>query len=168
VIRRLLVLCVTLVCCLALTSCGGDDEAKADNLGIPAYARTNDEKGAQGFARYWVDTLNKATTSGDTKQLRKISQKSCTTCTDFADQLDKIYADGGHVETDGFEVKKMANEANIPPPGAGVSVILTATPQTVVASEGAKPRELKGGDVRFRFIMLREGEHWEMDRMDVG
>jgi hypothetical protein len=159
---------VSLACCLALTSCGGGDEKKTDDLGIPAYARTNDEKGAQGFARYWIDTLNEATTSGDTKQFRKISQKSCKTCTDFAKQLDDIYAKGGHVETEGFQIKKMANEANIPAPGAGVSVVATATPQKVYASKGAEPRSLKGGDVRFRFIMLRNGEHWEMDRIDIG
>ena len=60
--------------------------------GFPAYVTTNDEKGAQNFARYWIDTLNKATTSGDTKKLKKLQKASCTTCADFAKQLDDIYA----------------------------------------------------------------------------
>ena len=168
-ICRLIVLCLSLVCCLALTACSDDgDGAESDNLGIPAYARSNDEKGTQGFARYWIDTLNEATTSGDTKQLKRISQPSCEVCTDFAKRLDDIYANGGRVETEGFQVKQIANEANVEPPGAGVSVILTATPQTVVESKGAKPRKIEGGDVRFRLIMLRQGEHWEMDRIDIG
>ncbi len=84
--------------------------------GFPAYVTTNDEKGAQSFARYWIDTLNKATTSGDTKKLEEAQQGSCTTCADFAKQLDDIYGAGGHVETDGFKVKKILNEAGVPGP----------------------------------------------------
>ncbi len=167
-IRRLLVLCVSLLCCLALSSCGGGDEDPKTVDGFPAYVTTNNEKGAQNFARYWIDTLNDATTSGDTKKLRTLQKDSCTTCTDFAKQLDDIYAKGGHVETDGFKVKKAVNEAGVPKPGAGVSMVLTATPQKVYATKDAKPRELKGGDLRLRLIMVRVKDHWTMDRIDIG
>jgi hypothetical protein len=171
VIRRLLVLSVSLLCALALSSCSKDDGASSDGQtvdGFPAYVTTNDEKGAQSFARYWIDTLNNATTSGDTKKLKSIQKASCTTCADFAKQLDDIYGAGGHVETDGFKVKKILNEAGVPAPGAGVSVTLTATPQKVFKAKGATPRSLKGGEVRLRLIMVRVKNHWEMDRIDVG
>jgi len=169
VIRRLLVLLVSLVCALALTSCSDDGgSSKKSTSGIPEYARTNDDRGAQNFARYWIDTLNKATVTGDTKKLKKLQKKSCETCTDFAKQLDTIYAAGGHVKTDGFKVKSLVKDAGIPKPGAGVSATLNATPQTVVAKKGAAPRTLKGGDLRLRLIMVRVGDHWSMDRIDVG
>lgn len=169
-IRRLLLLSVSLACALALSSCGdrtGADSPKTVD-GFPAYVTSNDEKGAQNFARYWIDTLNKATTSGDTKKLKTLQKKSCETCTDFAKQLDDIYAAGGHVETKGFEVKKIANEAGVPAPGAGVSVVLTATPQKLYKAKGAVPRSLKGGDLRLRLIMVRVSHHWAMDRIDIG
>ena len=168
VIRRLLVLCVSLACCLAVSACkGGDSDSKTVD-GFPAYVTSNDEKGAQNFARYWVTTLNQATTSGKTEKFKALNKDSCDTCTDFAKQLDDIYAAGGHVETDGFKVKKIANEAGVPKPGAGVSVVLTATPQKVYKSKGAAPRSLKGGDLRLRLIMVREKSHWVMDRVDIG
>jgi hypothetical protein len=169
VIRRLLVLCVSLVCCLVLSSCnsGGSDAANTVD-GFPAYVTGNDEKGAQNFARYWIDTLNTATTSGDTTKLRTLQKPSCETCADFAKQLDEIYGAGGHVETEGFKVKKLANEAGVPSPGAGVSVVLTATPQKVYKTKGATPRSLEGGDLRLRLIMVRVEDHWLMDRIDVG
>jgi hypothetical protein len=157
------------VCCLALSSCNGGDDKDAQTVdGFPAYITTNDEKGAQSFSRYWIDTLNKATTSGDTKKLKTLQKSSCQTCTDFAKQLDDIYAKGGHVETDGFKVKKIVNEAGVPAPGAGVSVTLTATPQKVYATKDAKVRELKGGELRLRLIMVRVKSHWVMDRIDIG
>lgn len=172
-IRRLLVLSVSLVCCLLLSSCSGGNAGGTSGDGqtvdgFPAYVTTNDEKGAQSFARFWIDTLNEATTSGDTTKLKSIQKPSCTTCADFAKQLDDIYGAGGHVETDGFSVKKILNEAGVPAPGAGVSVTLTATPQKVYKAKGAPPRSLKGGEVRLRLIMVRVKSHWEMDRIDVG
>lgn len=169
-IRRLLVLLVSLTCSLALSSCndsGGERTTRAKD-GIPLYATTNDARGAQNFARYWIDTLNRATTSGDTKKLKTLQKPTCATCTDFAKQLDDIYAAGGRVETHGFKVKKIVNESGIPKPGAGVSVLLTATPQKVYKTKDAAVRSLKGGDLRLRLIMVRADAHWVMDRIDVG
>jgi hypothetical protein len=168
VIRRLLLPCVALVCALVLSSCGGGDDSPATVDGFPAYVTANNEKGAQSFARYWVDTLNKATTSGDTAKFKKLNKDSCSTCADFAKQLDDIYGAGGRVETDGFKIKRVLNEAGVPAPGAGVSLVLTATPQKVYAKKGATARELKGGDLRLRLIMVRVQEHWVMDRIDIG
>ena len=167
-IRRATVLLVSLLCCFALASCNGNNSDAKSVDGIPAYATANTPAGAQGFARYWITTLNKATVDGKTKKLRTLQKKSCTTCTDFANQLDTIYAKGGHVDTKGFKVKKILNDSSVPKPGAGVSVVLTATPQTVVASQGAKPRHIKGGDLRLRLIMVRVSNHWVMDRIDIG
>jgi hypothetical protein len=170
VIRRSLALLLSLVCLAALASCkssnSNDDPKTVD--GIPAYATTNDTKGAQNFVRYWIDTLNKATVTGDTKKLKTLQKATCTVCTDFANKLDTIYGKGGHVETNGFKVNRLVNDSSIPKPGVGVSAALTATPQTVVASKGATPQHLKGGDLRLRLIMVREKDHWVMDRIDPG
>ena len=96
-----------------LSSCAvaAEDATPTTVDGFPAYVTANDEQGAQSFARYWIDTLNKATTSGDTTKFKKLNKASCTTCADFAKQLDGIYAAGGHVETEGFKIKKILNEA---------------------------------------------------------
>jgi hypothetical protein len=173
VIRRVLAVALPVVCCLALTSCGDDEGGSGSKGGgsvdgIPAYATTDDAKGAQNFARYWIDTLNEATVSGDTDKLKTLQKGSCSTCSDFARQLDAIYGKGGHVDTRGFTVKKLVTDSSVPDPGAGVSVVLTAAPQTVVLSKGAAPKKYPGGDSRYRMVMLREDDHWVMDRIDVG
>jgi hypothetical protein len=160
------------VCCLSLSACGDDGGGTSKDAktvdGFPAYVTTNDEKGAQNFARYWIDTFNHATTSGDTKRITELNKASCTTCADFVKTIDGIYAKGGHVETKGLTVKKILNEAGVPAPGAGVSVVLTAAPQTVTPSKGAKPKTYKQSEVRFRLIMVRVKSHWLMDRIDIG
>ncbi|NUR08053.1 MAG: hypothetical protein HOQ22_13955 [Nocardioidaceae bacterium] len=170
-IRRVLAPLLSLVCLVALASCndsGGGSDAPKTVDGIPAYAAANTEKGAQNFARYWVDVLNKATVTGDTKKLESLQKDSCEGCKVFTDRLNAIYQAGGHVETKGFNVKTLLTDSSIPKPGAGVSATLTATPQTVVEKKGAKPTKRPGGDVRVRLIMVRENDHWVMDRIDLG
>jgi hypothetical protein len=166
--KRLLVLVLTVLLGLPLSSCGGDDTPAApkDSSGIPAYARSYDEKGAQNFARYWIDTFNEATTTGDTKKLKSLNKASCTTCADFAKTIDDVYAQGGRIETKGLKVKNLVSEANIPKPGAGVSVTLSATPQKVFPTKDAKPKVYKQTDVRLRLILVRVQQHWVMNRID--
>jgi hypothetical protein len=164
VIRRSLACLVALVCCLTLASCtDSSDSAGPGSSGgpsIPTAAKADTEDGVKQFASYWIDTLNEATTSGDTQQLKELALKSCTVCTDFADRLDKIYADGGHVETDGFQVKSATMDAGMTEKAAGVLLNLNATPQTVFEKKGAKPEEHQGGQLRLRMLVSREGDHW--------
>ena len=181
VIRRLFLLLVSLACCVALSSCGGDGNANGNGNSkanvdqatassgpdIPAYARSNDERGAHKFAEYWIETLNKATTSGNTKKLKTLQKKSCERCADFASQIDRIYAAGGRVETQGFQVKRLLTEAGVPKPGAGVSATVQVTPQTVYRTKKAEPQQYTGSELRLRMIMVRVGDHWLMDRIDL-
>ena len=53
--------------------------------------------------------------------------------------------------------------------GSGsLNLVAYSTPQKVYATKDAKPRELKGGDLRLRLIMVRVKDHWVMDRIDIG
>ena len=127
---------------LALTAaCGGDDsDAIAEDR--PAYANQTGTEGAQKFAGYWVEQMNEATTSGETDELRSLGLKACETCSDFPQQLDDIY------------------EAGATDKQVGMLLTVTIPPNTVYATEDAKPQEYPGGDQRFRMIVVREAQHW--------
>lgn len=176
--KRLLATAASLACCLALASCNGN--------GTPAHAHAKAHQSsgsaspsahptlpastlasAKKFTSQWVGTLNTATTTGNTTKLKAISAKSCTACTDFAKQLDVIYAAGGHVDSKGWSVQRIipieGNNAKEP----GLYVTVTIAPQKVYRKKGSKPQTYKGGDKNFQFFLLRKGDGWVMQRIDV-
>ena len=157
---------LTAVLLLSFTAaCGSDDNSSDESSGSadgerPAYADNAGEAGAQQFVTYWTDTLNKATTSGKTAELKALATDDCDACADFAGQLDKIYADGGHVESDGWTVDKMVPEAGATDDEVGLMVTFDVAPQKVFATKDAKPQEFEGGQQGFRFHLVREDGDW--------
>ena len=145
---------------LSLAACGGDDEPTADE--VPAYADNAGEAGAEQFVGYWTDTLNEATTSGETADLKALAAPGCQACTDFAAQLDDIYAGGGHVESEGWEINKIVPEAGASDDEVGLLVTFAVSPQKVYESEDAKAQEFEGGNQGFRFHLVRDEGTWQV------
>lgn len=170
-IRRFAALCAAAAVCFAVASCSSSSDkpsAQSSNAaGIPSYATSNDDHGAQEFASYWVDTLNKATVSGKTAQLKAISDKGCSRCNDFLQQLNKMYAAGGHVETKGWAVQAMVPETGLPKNVAAVKVAVKVAPQTVYRTAKSQPEKVKGGEMTFRLVMGRQDNHWIVQNIDL-
>lgn len=145
---------------LSLAACGGDDEPTADE--VPAYADNAGEAGAEQFVGYWTDTLNTATASGETEDLKALASPECQACTDFATQLDQIYADGGRVESEGWEINKIVPEAGATDDEVGLLVTFAVSPQKVFESEDAKPQKFEGGNQGFRFHLVRDEGTWQV------
>ena len=167
-IRRFAAVCAAVACLFAVSSCG-DDGSKPSGEGsvVPSYANGNDEHGAEQFASYWVDTLNKATVSGKTEKLKALGTKDCTRCTDFAAQLDKIYAAGGHVETNGWKVQTVIPERGLPKELTGLSMKVQVAPQSVVKQDGADAEQHEGGALTVRMILTRSDDHWVVKSLDI-
>ena len=155
-------------CLFAVSSCGDDASKSSPGASaVPSYASGNNQHGAEQFASYWVDTLNKATVSGKTGQLKTLGLKSCTRCTDFAHQLDTIYAAGGRVETAGWKVQTVLPESGLPQDVTGLSVKVQVSPQSVVKQKGASAEEHKGGALVVRMILTRTDDHWVVKSLDI-
>jgi hypothetical protein len=161
VIRRLAALSAVLL--LALTACGGDSDAVAEAR--PEYANQTGEPGAEKFAGYWVDQVNKATATGDTKGLRSLGLSGCQVCTDFPKQVDGIYKAGGRVESEDWTIKSVVPEAGATDKQVGMLITVTVPPNTVYATADAKPKKYPGGDQRFRMIVVRQAEHWMIKQL---
>lgn len=140
---------------LAVSACGGGEESDR-----PDFARNPGATGAQQFVDYWVDTVNRATETGDTTQLASLADPSCTTCAEFTKRLDSIYEAGGSVETEDWEIVEMVPEGGATEDRATILVRVEIPPQEVVESEGAEPSPVPGGTQSFRITMERTEGDW--------
>jgi hypothetical protein len=62
---------------------------------LPAIAKRNDATGAANFVLYWVKVSNYASHTGETQELRAISDESCGGCASYARLYERTYAAGG-------------------------------------------------------------------------
>lgn len=160
-------------CSLTLTGCSSSSSPSPDAKGstagpsIPAYAQPETEKGAENFANYWVKTLNAATDSGNTKQLKALAADTCDDCANFAQTLDQIYGKGGHVESDGWQVLSIVPVDGQPKNAPGLQVNVEATPQKVYPSAKGKPKSYPGGKQNLRMFLTRKDGHWLVERLNV-
>ena len=159
VIRRTAALSATLLLALTgLSACSGDSDTVAESR--PEYANQSGEPGAEKFAGYWVDQVNKATSTGETKGLKSLGLAGCDLCSDFPKQVDQIYAAGGRVESEDWTIKSVVPEHGATDKQVGMLITVTVPPNTVYATADAKPQKVPGGDQRFRMIVVRQSEHW--------
>ncbi|WP_343910895.1 DUF6318 family protein [Nocardioides aquiterrae] len=57
-----------------------------------------------GTVQAWIAAQNDALSTGDTAGLRALGAKGCRGCADFVKPIERVYADGGHFDTEGWSV----------------------------------------------------------------
>lgn len=146
----------------ATTSSAADPDIKAPTL--PAQARKNTAEGAASFVGYWVQTLNFASRTGDTRQLRRISDEDCGGCTSYAELFEKTYADGGFFRDSDWSIRKLKIKQ-----GGSEHLILarvTAPPGTYRKSAGQPVRNGTREDSRLAFTLKFDGG-WSMTQFGL-
>lgn len=112
---------------------------------LPAEARGTTRASAGPFVRYWVDTLNYATTHLAPWSIRRQSFPMCQACEEAASVIARIKRDGGEMSGEGWNLTRVellpVGRSNRPQ----VRAYITFAPSVVVERAGAKPRRFAGG-----------------------
>jgi hypothetical protein len=66
--------------------------------------------GAQEFAKYWFDSLNYGTATGDIAPLRGASESTCAMCADIVAAIRNSYGDGGYLQGGTYKVRAVKTE----------------------------------------------------------
>lgn len=160
---RLSLFLACLACVFGLAGCG----SSASSTQAAPPPSDNTVPAAKAFAKYWVSTLNQATTTGNTRQLLALSGPKCQVCTDFAKSLKQIYSAGGHVETKGWKVTNVIPIAGQSLKHPGFQVVATISPQKVYRTKGAKAQTYGGGHQGMRMFLTRSGDQWLVDTIEI-
>jgi hypothetical protein len=74
----------------------------------PPLASERSAQGAQAFVRYWFQTLDYATQTGDISRLTQASDPSCQPCESAISVVRESYSDGGYMQGGTFTLRAVS------------------------------------------------------------
>lgn len=134
---------------------------------MPAAAKGTSEKSAKAFVRYFFVALNHATATGDTDSLETASGSDCESCANFVNRISDIYGAGGHIESDGWDLRTITAVANQPRMQPVFQLGMFLHPQRVAQSADADQETFKGGKQPMTMFLTRQGDAWKVKRLDL-
>lgn len=134
---------------------------------LPAAAKEKTRAGAIAFARSFMDALNYAGATGDTRLLRSAYIKLCTRCEAISDSIDETYAGGGKIEGGEWHVKRLKFYA-IKNEVAFVDAFVDYDAQTWTKKRGAKPVTFPASQGNLKAFNLRwtGAKGWRASALD--
>jgi Family of unknown function (DUF6318) len=125
---------------------------------LPAAAREDTPTGAESFARYYIEVLDYAYQSGDTKLLRKPAQ--CPGCNAVADGIDKFVASGGRYEGGRLKVVEAESVKHVEGSADLVSLVYSRSERELVSAGGERERVDNAPALRVLVTERRERTAW--------
>jgi len=126
---------------------------------LPAAAKANTRAGAEAFVRYYIDLLNYAANTGDTRALRAAAAR-CPGCSDYAALYEKTYEAGGYFRDPGW--RPFSVLSRLEGDAWTVLVQVKAPAVTYVKKAGAKPRRGERDVYALRFEVTRQHDAWSV------
>ncbi|MGH3345436.1 MAG: hypothetical protein ACRDO4_00515 [Nocardioides sp.] len=112
---------------------------------------------AEEFIRAWVALDAAMQQTGESSAYLGASA-NCTPCTDFAMRVEKVYAAGGEIRTDGWRVVSIQELQ----PGRTFRMVAVSSPQVVIAEAGAQEQRYEGGRGTYDIALRRVGDSWKV------
>lgn len=162
-VRRALAL--TAVVPLLLAGCSEDPEPQPkmpdpppSSSPSPTASETVEAESAEEFIRRWQAAALAAQVEGDTSAYRKLGP-NCGACSEFADNVDQIYADGGSVELSSLRVVSVK-----PADGANQFQLTRILGRTrVLDAEGREQQSFAGGREVLNVFLEQVRGDWRVE-----
>ena len=122
--------------------------------------------GAEAFATHWFDVFSEAMPTGDTSEMRAISDPECANCNAFMDVLQGFYEDGGFYRSKGYEVKQATSIKHYPLKNAQVGLSILRHDARAKESATAAVQKESGGTRAYVAELRWTGDSWLMHRFE--
>ncbi|MFN8196324.1 MAG: hypothetical protein U0R80_18815 [Nocardioidaceae bacterium] len=151
---------------LSLGGCGDDDppppppsSSTPTSPSPTTSSPTSQAESAEEFIRRWVDEDIKMQNSGETVEFLAMTSK-CGPCSKLAQAVNRFYAAGGYVKTQGWEILSVER---LPATAAGTRLMLVRVdghPTEYRESSDGPVRRLPGGRTQFQFTLIKSEQSW--------
>lgn len=132
---------------------------------IPEAAQGTDEASAKAFVRFWFDTLDASSNSGDVTALKALSTDGCDPCTALIRAITDTYEAGGHIESGGWVTKRVLRMPRND--DMAFDVIARVGPQSIFTAEGELERRSKGSREHMSVWLRWQHSGWRLDRLVI-
>lgn len=126
----------------------------------PATSASPHAETAEDFIRRWVEVSNRMQNTGDTGEYRGLVD-GCKACISVAADIERIYAAGGFVRTDGWEILSLGG-ASGPSNKPTVVFIVESHPTQYRPHAGAPIQRFPGGETKHEISLVKRGLSWEV------
>lgn len=134
------------------------DPSPSSSSSTPTAEPTAEQETPEEFIRRWQKAALDAQNEGDTSEYRSMGP-NCRPCSDFADQVDRIYADGGSV--------KLASLRVVSVEGAGADadqfkLVRVLGPTRVLDAAGQQKQSFAGGREVLSVFLEKRNDAWRV------
>ena len=119
-VHRLAAVAAVAAVALALSSCSEDpvkpkplEPASSSSSPTSTTSETPKPESAEDSIRRWSTAGNEMQTTGDTTTYREVT-RHCASRQEFADEVERIYEKGGHIEFEGERILEVTRKASSP------------------------------------------------------
>ncbi len=134
--------------------------AKPKEPSIPAAARAPGRAGAEALVRYYIDLLNYAGLTGDTRTF-SVAARRCSSCSALADNFKKTYGEGGYYESKGWRINTIFSSRTSRHRYITVAEV-RETPIEWRVKAGGPIHRLPEEELNLRFSVVRHDSSWRI------
>lgn len=130
---------------------------------LPQAATAHTKAGAIAFVRHYIDLINYAQATGDTKPIRAVEGPHCSSCTSANGYVERLYARGGRLVGGVASITKVLDaQPNPTTHGYSIDVVLDSSPQ-VVYDPRRRTQRLRGAHLVATVQVAPSGQAWLVD-----
>ena len=126
---------------------------------LPADAEGSSIRSAKAFVGYYIDLLNYAMVTGDTKTFRAAGQQNCGGCADYVDLFASTYERGGFFKSRGWSLDRVLLGSRSAKQ-VQFTVTATAAPITFRERGGGQLKRSKRDPLDFSLVLEKGGAAW--------
>lgn len=132
---------------------------------LPESARKDTPAGAANFVRHWIDVSNYAAVTGDTSELKDLSDPRCRGCESYIDLYESTYAKGGYFKGGDRGIGEV--DLEVGKEEVYIRGKVKAAPGRYRVSKSRPERESKAEETEVVFAVIFAKDEWRMTQVGL-